>query len=223
MAKKEIIRVEAGYDFDGVLARSDKPVLTEVNRRLNSHLVSSDLKDYNFVRDFALLHTGSEKQADEINELWFEPTILRRSPPNKSVIFAFNLCHRLLPDVDQHVITTRRPNCHQISLDWLNQFIPKIDWLNHFHIRDPQSVESGDEFKVGKIEEHNIVHFAEDFFVTARNITTKCPSCRISLVTQPWNRSDHEFDHLRVSPDNWAKMFCNILRARQQFYASIRT
>jgi hypothetical protein len=225
MSKNEkIFRV--AWDGDGVLIDSDKSVLSVVNKELSQilgkkiNLTSEDLTDWNALTTHVLNLTGDSATAKRLTAFWFDPDTLRLSPPNPAAIEVFRRCLKL-PDTEQFVITTRTPVCAAITQNWLEEFLPEVDWSTKFHIRSNTDI-SGDDFKVSKLSELDINHMLEDSSATITRLISNASFCQFSYVSQPWNSSDIDSTRLiiRVSPHDPEAMFQHILKTREKFLKS---
>lgn len=203
LGKDRLFRV--AWDCDGVLAESHRPVLNEANVQLshilgrNIELTKSDLTSWRALRQHVLDLTKSEQIASEIDNIWFDPDILRLSRPNYAALEVFNRLHQ--SGIEQFVVTTRLPNCRQSTLDFLNEYLPNLDWSQNLFIRDLDNPDSGNEFKRKCLQKLNITHMFEDSPDTITYLMANLPECRFTYFTQPWNSSDQhpDRDKLRVN------------------------
>lgn len=223
MAEREK-KFTVAWDCDGVLLDSQEPVLfcakKELSRILGRdiEIEKSDLTSWNALHDRVLNLTGDPKIADEINNYWFTPDILRRSPPNLAAIEVFRRCQEI-PDVVQRIITTRTPVCRQCTQDSLESVLPNFDWRNHFHIRSNSCRLGGDEFKIQQLKLHRVRFMNEDNPSTVLLIQSRLPNCRINYFNQPWNSFDNDQSRnlFRVDHHNPDMIFDRILGAREIF------
>lgn len=212
------------WDCDGVLLESHQPVLSQANETL-SHITKqdvkihkSDLTSWNALYDVVLKLTNSEESAKDINQYWFTPEILRRSPPNMAAVEVFRKCQEL-SDVSQKIITSRTHESRQSTRDSLEAFLPYFNWSKDFHIRTSRCRLSGDNFKAQQLKLHQINFMNEDNQVTIAFIQAKLPECRLNYFSQPWNSQDVDPSRkiLRVNPYDPKNIYNRILEAREVF------
>lgn len=221
MLKSEKI-FKIAWDCDGVLAESHEPVLERANQKLtkllgkNINIIKSDLIAWNALYDKVFALTNDEKLASEIRQFWHTPEILRLSPPNPAAIDVFKRCHEL-PQTTQCVITTRISKNRQITHEWLEQYLPIIDWAENLHIRQESNPLDGDEFKISQLGEINCM--IEDNPTTISLINANLPQCRITYINQPWNADDLDSfrANFRVDFNNPEAIYQSILIARDNF------
>lgn len=165
--------------------------------------------------------TNDIELAASLTKHWFNPDTLRKSLPNPAVIQVFEKCQEL-PDTTQCVITTRTPACTDSTKDWLNQYLPLVDWNQNLHIRSDTDTISGDAFKIERLRVLQIAHMSEDNTGTVAKIRDEVPSCGVSYVSQPWNSSDVDpsRSNLRVPLDDPEIMYRRILDSREKFFAT---
>lgn len=225
--KGEILKI--AWDGDGVAINSYQPVLAVVNQELsqylkrNIQLTKANLTGWDAISKIVINLTGDQQLATRLEANWFNPEVLRNSPPNSAVIKVINRCQEELPYVDQFLITTRNHQCAGVTREWLDEQIPLIDWSNRLYIRQPGDTRTGDQFKVDSLIELKIDHMSEDNTGTVINIVAKVPQCRLSYFTQPWNESDNDpiRSALRVPHDDPDILFQRIIATRTQFLESL--
>ncbi|MFA6007761.1 MAG: hypothetical protein WC784_03930 [Candidatus Shapirobacteria bacterium] len=226
MSKSEKI-FNIAWDCDGVFLESHEPVLKIANEKLSNYLkreitlTKSNLTVWTALYEHALNLTGNESFALEIRQLWFDPEVLRLSPPNFAAVEVFNRCQNL-PNTKQHLITTRIFECRQSTQDSLEAHLLDFDWQHDLHLRSKFSKLSGDEFKVQQLKKHRINLMNEDNTDTVSKITIELPQCHIIYFNQPWNSSDRDLQRsqIRVDFDNTEAIFQRILEARDKFLNS---
>lgn len=215
LGKDRIFRV--AWDCDGVLAESHQPVLNEANSQLSLilgrkiELTKSDLTSWCALYQCALRLTQNEQFALKINDIWFDPDILRLSRPNHAALKVFNRLYQL--GIEQYVITTRAPYCRKSTFDFLSENLPNIDWFRKLFIRDSDSSDSGDEFKANCLSQLDVSCMVEDNSDTVTHLMAQLPNCRLIYLNQPWNSSDHDpnRDKLRVNPNDTEAIYRRIL------------
>lgn len=227
MPKNEkIFRI--AWDGDGVLINSEVPVLAQASLAISEILgrkvkiVKEDLFHHNALFDVVFNLTGDEKLAEQIRQYWFTPEIISRSLPNMAAVEVFNRCQEL-PNTFQSIITTRIPECRQATLTSLEKHLHNFDWQKDFHIRaEVVPGVSGDDFKVGTMENRQINLMNEDNTPTVALIQARMPICRVNYFNQPWNATDLDPSRsgLRVDPNDTETIHRRILEAREQFLSA---
>jgi hypothetical protein len=220
---KKIFQI--AWDCDGVLAESHGPVLKEANKKLSQflnkeiNLIKSDLKGNDALSEKALILTGDEKFAGEIKQLWHTPEILRVSPPNPTAVEVFKRCQKL-SNTTQCVITTRRFPNGQITKEWLEQYLPDVDWQKNLYIRQESDSINGEEFKIFHLERINCM--IEDNPITVTNIHHQRPSCQVIYLNQPWNAEDQDSyrSQFRLDANDTEAIFKRILEIRDKFFSN---
>jgi len=215
MPRKEFPVFNIGTDIDGVVLQSDIPLLKRVKQITGITIERSDLQSWKSVETIVYRKTSDLSLAREMNNLWFDPESLRNSPPYKGAIITAILC-RGLPHSQQYAITSRPPEFRDSTIQNLLQHLPFIDWNTHLLIRNNLS-QNGDDFKVDQIKSRGIAHMTEDSPTTFHELVTRT-TCGLTYINQPWNSSDDRYQNYRANPNNFARQFCDILRARQRFY-----
>lgn len=219
--KNKIFKI--AWDCDGVLADSHVPALKAANQKLSKflnqeiNLIKADLTNTNTFYEKALSLTKDEKFADEVRQIWHTPEILKISPPNPATIEVFNRCQKL-PNTTQCVITTRRFQNGQITKEWLEQYLPNIDWQKNLYIRQESDSISGEEFKIFHLESINCM--IEDNPITIGNIHSQRPQCQVIYLNQPWNSGDQDSfrSQFRLDAYDPDSIFQQILNIRKKFF-----
>lgn len=194
-----------GFDCDGVIAASHIPVLKKVRERFNFDIRYEDLNHFNALGDIITDKIG-EKYSQPAQAIWFDSETIRQSPPYRGTLLVMNIC-RSAKLADIRVITTRRPDAQESTLDWFQEHLSWVARENRLDIRDDQSTISGEEFKVKKIKDNRINLFFEDHESNARKIIES--GCPVGLVSRPWNKKEIDLDQYRIS--NWPEMMILIL------------
>ncbi|HEX8923897.1 MAG TPA: hypothetical protein VF828_04140 [Patescibacteria group bacterium] len=189
-------------DNDGVLSRSHIPVLHEVNRRLIPYGLKkpigyADLDNWNYIEQTAFGLTGSRNLAHEINETWFNPQVLRRSPPYHFRLLTYQYYQQAFP-LRVDMATTRRPSCYDSTFDWCRQHAP---WLaNQGRLHFNFNGTSGDDFKVSQAVKYQPLFFVEDNPSTIHALHSAGYYDTL-MPTHPWNSSHRELDPWRINND----------------------
>lgn len=219
---KKIFQI--AWDCDGVLAESHEPVLKIVNQRLSQilnkkiNLIKSDLDNIDTLFEKALALTGDEKIAADIRECWHTPEILRLSPPNPATLEVFKRCQKL-PNTAQRVVTTRHSQNGKVTREWLEQYLPDVDWQQNLYIRQGSDLLNGEEYKIIQLAHINCM--LEDNPITVTNIHQRLPQCHVIYLNQPWNSRDLDSyrSQFRVNFDDTESVFQHILKLREKFFS----
>ncbi|MFA5025978.1 MAG: hypothetical protein WC503_05725 [Candidatus Shapirobacteria bacterium] len=221
-SNKKIFQI--AWDCDGVLAESHGPVLKAANKKLSQilgkkiELTKSNLNTFDALSEKTYELTKSEKISTEIKEFWHTPEILRISPPNPATIEVFKRCQSL-PNTSQCVITTRRFQNRQITREWLEQYLPSINWQQNLFIRQESDSMNGEEFKIIHLKKINCM--IEDNTVTVTNINRDRPKCNVIYINQPWNKLDQDKyrSQFRLDFDDSEGIFKKILAIREKYFS----
>ena len=233
MAKSEK-KFKIAYDVDGSLLASERAVLDAANDRLkyfgyDRTILKSDLNKYDAL--YYLVHqiTESETLATEIRNYWFNPEILRKSPPNPVLIEVFNRLHQF-SDISQVVITSRPVSSCGATIHSLTENIPYINWTcanpQKLFIRATNDVGvSGTVYKLEQIGKQKVNYLFDDGPVDIHQLQILYPECAYSYITQPWNKEEgYDKDNpFRISLDNDSpdSIIFKVLKAKEKYLSSL--
>lgn len=234
MAKKEKPIFKIAYDVDGSLLASEMAILDAANDRLryfgfNRTILKSDLDEYDALFYLVYKLTKSEDLAKEIRNYWYDPKILRRSPPNHALIEVFNRLHDF-KDISQIVITSRPVSSCGATLHSLNEYIPYIDWTS----ADPQKLfmratndvgVGGTIFKLDEVRKQKVNFLFDDGPIDIHQLKIIYPECDYAYITQPWNINctDEEAENHRISfdTDTPDSIILRVLESQDRFLSSL--
>jgi hypothetical protein len=219
-----------GWDLDGVTVDSWKPVMQAANSKLSLllgkpiNITKQEITSWDAISRIVIGLTSDPILAKQLEANWFDPQILRQAEPNLAMLDVIQRCQEL-PDTEQFAITTRPPACAPVTIEWLDYYIPGIDWSTRLHIRQEGSSLGSEAFKIGDIMETGINFMSEDHTPTVIRMMTDInhPLFDFNYVTQPWNESDTDNNRgrHRVPCEIPDIAMCRILTAREQFFASV--
>lgn len=233
MSKSEK-KFKIAYDVDGSLLASERAVLDAANDRLkyfgfSKTILKSDLNKYDALYYIVYEHTESEKLAKEIRNYWYDPEILKLSPPNPALIEVFNRLHHI-QDISQVVITSRPVSSCGATIHSLKKYIPDIDWMlvdpQKFFIRDTNTTGmDGLFYKMDQIKEQKINYLFDDGPLDIYELKIRHPKCAYSYITQPWNKDagDEEADSHRISLDTDSpdSIIMKVFEAKEKYFSSL--
>ncbi len=172
------------FDIDGVLAHSAAIVTAIASDRYNVYFDPNEIDDWGALRSIALQAGLSEESANEIEDLWSNPEVLRQSLPIPGAIhFLKRIYTHSLDRKDSavYVITSRDPAFNDSTVDWFKEYAPFFPKENIF-IRENLSLEGG-IFKAKRVRElGSCLHF-EDSEHQAKTILKECPDTTVVFLT----------------------------------------
>lgn len=191
-------RFVVGWDIDGVQARSEVPVLAAVNRELGTNFTPADLSHWNFLQEQVSARIKDPAKAALIADYWYDPGLLLQAPPFRGRLAVMNICR--FTGIDNQVITTRRPHTRQSTLDWYKRHLPWVVSENRLHVRTDDT-ENGDQFKINTARRLCLGRMVEDSGSTVTAFDNAGLLHLVSFISQPWNASFTQYNHLRIKND----------------------
>jgi hypothetical protein len=142
------------FDADGVFIDSATPVIYEFNKDFNTTYKRTDIKKtWNSLRDLAIKEGMPKKEAVDYSiNLWTNPEVLSRSPAIKESLGIYRYLLNRLNYIP--IITVRRNELRDVTIDWFKRFLPEIpeSWI---FLRGPEETDANG-FKINKLREKNI-------------------------------------------------------------------
>ncbi len=179
------------FDVDGVLADSAAVVAEEASKRFAEKgliLDPNEITSWGYLQDTAVEKGLSFAEANQVENLWFDPNILRKSLPiNGSISFLRRIFEIHKGKV--FVVTSRKPNSKEATLSWFSQYAPFFPSENIF-IRESTEI-SGEEFKLNLVEKlRSSIHF-EDSEKQVEIFLKRCP--QLKIVYLPYAKTPNNF------------------------------
>jgi 5'(3')-deoxyribonucleotidase len=188
-------------DIDGVLADSAEPVVRRVNKMYGLDLQTRDIDDWNWVAKKVEDQTGSKEEGLKAGSVWFDPEVLSESLP---IAGAQEAITRLLESKWKvWAATSRLPNAHDSTLDWINEFFSGIG-SSRVYMRNTEnmSLVTSAEIKLMAVGMLGARLYVEDDHLSVEYVSQNWGNgLVIAMLNRGWNKKADGFETFRV--DDW--------------------